>query len=122
MLLGLRTAIFRVAPERMAEVRDWYARALDIQPYFDQPFYTGFNVGGFELGLAAEEGARAAAGSLAVYWGVNDIEAAVRHLEACGAVRREPISDVGDGIRVASVLDPFGNELGVIENPHFGKG
>ncbi|HEY8054345.1 MAG TPA: VOC family protein [Terriglobales bacterium] len=122
MLLGLRTATFRVAPAQIAAVRDWYARALGIQPYFDQPFYVGFNVGGFELGMAAVEDARPAAGSLAVYWGVNDIEAAVRRLEECGAARREPITDVGEGIRVATVLDPFGNELGVIENPHFGKG
>jgi predicted enzyme related to lactoylglutathione lyase len=53
------------------------------------------------------------------YWGVADIEAAVRHLQAVGASEEAAISDVGDGIRVAVLSDPFGNAFGVIQNPHF---
>ncbi|HET9784746.1 MAG TPA: VOC family protein [Terriglobales bacterium] len=121
MLLGLRTAIFRVPPAQMAAVRDWYARALGVPPYFDEPFYVGFNVGGFELGLEAREGVETRAGSLIVYWGVEDVDAAVAHWTACGATVRDPAADVGGGIRVATVVDPFGNEMGVIQNPHFGK-
>ena len=49
MLLGLRTAIYPVSD--ITRARDWYAQVVGCQPYFDQPFYVGFAVGGFELGL-----------------------------------------------------------------------
>lgn len=116
--LGLRTVIYP-APHLDA-AKDWYSRALGIEPYFDQPFYVGFNVGGYELGLdpnapsaPVEEGGHMA------YWGVNDIDAALQHLLATGASPHGPVQDVGDGIQVATVRDPFGNLLGLIENPHF---
>jgi predicted enzyme related to lactoylglutathione lyase len=119
MLLGLRTAIYHVGD--IEQGRDWYAKALGIQPYFDQPFYVGFNVGGFELGL--HPGARPAAkeGGVDVYWGVQDIQAGLAHFLAAGAEKLEDAKDVGDDIKVAIVLDPFGNRFGLIENPHFGK-
>jgi predicted enzyme related to lactoylglutathione lyase len=53
------------------------------------------------------------------YWGVPDIEAAFRRLGEHGADVRAPVQDVGDGIRTATVADPFGNAIGIIENPHF---
>ena len=53
------------------------------------------------------------------YWGVPDAAAAVARLETLGATVREQLQDVGEGIRVAAVADPFGNTFGVIENPHF---
>jgi len=114
MIQGLRTAIYPVADLRLA--RDWYRRILNQDPYFDQPFYVGFSVGGFELGLMP--GTAGSAGVVA-YWGVADASAAVAELESAGAVVCEPVKDVGEGIRVAAVQDPFGNVLGVIENPHF---
>jgi catechol 2,3-dioxygenase-like lactoylglutathione lyase family enzyme len=49
MSIGLRTAIYHVSD--MAKARDWYATVRGFGPYFEQPFYVGFNVGGFELGL-----------------------------------------------------------------------
>jgi predicted enzyme related to lactoylglutathione lyase len=119
MLLGLRTAIYHVGDIQAG--RDWYAKALGIQPYFDQPFYVGFNVGGFELGLSPDPRPAAKEGGVDVYWGVQDIQAGVDHFLAAGAARLREIEDVGDGIKVAIVLDPFGNPLGLIENPHFGK-
>jgi len=115
--LGLRTAQFHVGD--LAAARTWYAQALGIEPYFDQPFYVGFNLGGFELGLIPGGPARGTAGTLFVYWGVEDIDAAHARLVAIGAVADGPIDDVGHGIRKATVLDPFGNALGIIENPHF---
>jgi predicted enzyme related to lactoylglutathione lyase len=119
MLKGLRTAVYQVAD--VAEARDWYARTLGIQPYFDQPFYVGFNVGGFELGL--HPGAPPPAeqpGATDVYWGVDDVAAALAHFLAAGAARLADIQDVGDGIKLVTVRDPFGNRFGLIENPHFG--
>jgi len=119
MLLGLRTAIYHV-PE-ITQGRDWYAQALGIQPYFDQPFYVGFAVGGFELGLLPDPRPQGNDGGVDVYWGVEDIQAACRHFLATGAKQPTDIEDVGDGIKVVTLLDPFGNRLGLIYNPHFGK-
>jgi predicted enzyme related to lactoylglutathione lyase len=115
MLLGLRTVIYP-APE-LARARDWYAKAIGVAPYFDEPFYVGFNVGGFELGLVpdAEPGI---AGAQAL-WGVADADAALAHLLALGAEPLEAVTNVGGDIRVAAVRDPFGNRLGIIENPGF---
>jgi predicted enzyme related to lactoylglutathione lyase len=116
MLLGLRTAIYRT-PD-IAAGKLWYTKALGITPYFDQPFYVGFNVGGYELGLMPD----ASQATVGVYWGVKDITSAHARLLELGATPRAEITDVGDGIRVADVLDPFGNVLGIIENPHFNSG
>jgi predicted enzyme related to lactoylglutathione lyase len=116
--LGLRTAIYH-APD-IGKAKAWYATVLGIEPYFDQPFYVGFNVGGFELGLDPAAASPPAGGAgVRVYWGVADAEAAVDRLLKLGATRHTDVQDVGDGIKVATVLDPFGNILGIIQNPHF---
>ena len=119
--LGLRTVSLHV-PD-LAQAKDWYANVLGAAPYFDQPFYVGFNVGGFELGLQPWEEDQprqpGGAGSVVAYWGVPKIEPTLAKLIAAGAELRDPIQDVGDGIKVAAVVDPFGNVLGIIENPHF---
>lgn len=115
MIRGLRTAIYPV-PD-LAAAKRWYAELLGQAPYFDQPFYVGFAVGGFELGLLPD-GQPATAGSQAL-WGVADIEGAYARLLALGASELEPVADVGEGIRVAAVRDPFGNRFAIIENPHF---
>ena len=83
MILGLRTAIYPVTD--LDAAKRWYTGMFGQPPYFDQPFYVGFAVGGFEL----------------------------------GATEIEPVTEVGEGIKVAAVRDPFGNRLGLIENPHF---
>lgn len=115
MLLGLRTALYPTPDIERGKA--WYSQVLNQEPYFDQPFYVGFNVGGFELGLVpdAEPGMHGAQ----VYWGVADAAAELQRLLALGATLHEDVKDVGEGIKVASVLDPFGNVLAVIENPHF---
>ena len=118
MFKGLRTVIYHVNDLNRAKA--WYSSVLGIQPYFDQPFYVGFNVGGFELGLDPDmTGITAGTGSVSAYWGVSDCEAAVKRLLELGASSHSPVQEVGDSIRVASVIDPFGNVLGVIENPNF---
>ena len=116
--MGLRTA--KYAARDLAAARQWYADVLGQQPYFDEPFYVGFNVGGFELGITpdGDAGPRRAEAGIA-YWGVGDAHAAFARLVKLGATPHEPIQDVGEGIRIGSVHDPFGNVLGVIENPHF---
>lgn len=118
LLQGLRTATYAV-PD-IAHAKAWYAEVLGSPPTFDEPFYVGFEVGGYELGLVPAEGESAPGeGGVTVYWGVPDAEAALARLLALGASAHEGVQDVGGGIRVATVLDPFGNVLGVIENPHF---
>ena len=114
MILGLRTIIYP-APD-LTTAKEWYASLLGIRPYFDEDFYVGFSVGGYELALdphaSPTDGPR-------TYWGVDDISSAYQELLNAGATEKEPISDVGDGIKVASVTDIAGNILSIIENPHF---
>ena len=118
MFLGLRTAIYHVSD--IEKATDWYTRALGFPPYFNQPFYVGFNVGGYELGLHPSESVSTGKeNSVIAYWGVQDANAALSHLLELGATPHEDVQDVGGGIRVATVRDPFGNVFGVIENPNF---
>lgn len=115
MFLGLRTAIYPV-PD-LDSAKAWYGQVVGAPPYFDQPFYVGFSVGGFELGLVPD-GTPGTAGPHAL-WGVAQADAAFERLLALGATSLEPVTDVGGGIKVAAVRDPFGNRLGIIENPGF---
>jgi len=121
MYLGLRTAIYHVSD--LASAKAWYTDALGVSPYFDEPFYVGFNVGGYELGLDPDtsEVPSGAAGSV-VYWGVTDADSAYARLLEMGARPHAPIQDVGGGVRIGSVLDPFGNVFGIVENPNFTTG
>ena len=120
-ILGLRTVIYRV-PE-LARAVAFYERAFGVAPYFSEPFYAGFQIGGFELGLDPDltHGAPGRAGATP-YFGTDDLDAAVSHFAASGAAMHEAARDVGGGIRVASVTDPFGNVIGLIHNPHFDPG
>ncbi|MEO8771015.1 MAG: VOC family protein, partial [Ferruginibacter sp.] len=86
-----------------------------IQPYFDEVFYVGFDINGFELGLHPGKAAITNSSQALAYWAVDDIEASVKKLVAEGAFIIEKISDVGSGIKVASVNDPWGNAVGLIE-------
>ncbi len=117
-VLGLRTVVYRV-PDR-EKARDWYRAALGVDPYFDEPFYVGFNIGGFELGLDPQppEDQRGL-GTSVTYWGVPQLDAAVAHFVKLGATVHDAPRAVGGDIRVAAVKDPFGNLVGLIENPQF---
>lgn len=115
MIKGLRTVIYP-APD-LAKAKAWYSEVLGERPYFDEPFYVGFAVGGFELGLIPD-GTPGASGARA-YWGVDNAAAAMKRLIALGGKEDEPVKDVGEGIKVGAVRDPFGNVFGIIENPHF---
>jgi predicted enzyme related to lactoylglutathione lyase len=115
MVKGLGTVIYPVPDVNRAKA--WYATAFGQQPYFDQPFYVGFNIAGYELGLDPNQ-TSTGVGAIA-YWRVGNIASAVEHFVSSGATIAAAIQDVGDGIKVATVTDPFGNVIGLIENPHF---
>jgi predicted enzyme related to lactoylglutathione lyase len=116
-LHGLRTVIYPATD--LAASKAWWARVLGQEPYFDQPFYVGFEVGGYELGLLPDgDGADAADGAL-TYWGVDDCEAAIAEAVAAGATVHAAAAEVGDGIVTGSVRTPDGQILGLIKNPHF---
>jgi catechol 2,3-dioxygenase-like lactoylglutathione lyase family enzyme len=113
-LHGLRTVIYP-APDLGAAKR-WWTSFLGVDPYFDEPFYVGFNPGGYELGLLPD--ADPVDGAL-IYWGVDDVRVAVDAALAAGASEHSPVSDVGDGIITACVRTPDGSIVGFICNPHF---
>ncbi len=117
MFQGLRTVVYFVAD--MERAKAWYSALLGIEPYFDTPFYIGFSVGGYELGLHPIETPVVAGTSVVTYWGVEDIDTAFARLLEMGADAHFPVTEVGEGIKLADVIDPFGNCVGIIYNPHF---
>jgi predicted enzyme related to lactoylglutathione lyase len=118
MLLGLRTVLYKVSD--LAKAKAWYSETFGITPYFDEPFYVGFEVGGYELGLDPDMShQRPGPGGSVAYWGVRDLAATLKQLEARHVEVISPLQDVGDEIKVATLSDPFGNRIGLIENPHF---
>ena len=117
-MLGLRTTIYKV--DDLDKAKAWYAKAFQVEPYFGDGFYVGFNVAGFELGLLTDDLAAAGKTSnVLTYWGVDDIDAAFSGLVALGASEDAKPVNVGGEIVVASVKDPWGNVIGIIYNPEF---
>ena len=113
-LHGLRTVIYP-SPD-LEQSKKWWTAFLGAGPYFDEPFYVGYNVAGYELGLLPD--GDPADGAL-VYWGVSDVPAAVAAAMAEGAIEHVPPADVGGGIVTATVRTPAGAIVGFIDNPHF---
>jgi predicted enzyme related to lactoylglutathione lyase len=110
--------------------RDWYAQVLEIEPYFVRPeegppAYVEFRVGPDqdELGLIdrryAPSTASADPGGVVMYWQVDDVSAAVGRLLELGATEYQPVITREAGFVTASVVDPFGNVLGLMHSPHF---
>ena len=117
-ILGLRTTIYQV--NDLEEATRWYSKAFNTEPYFNEPFYVGFDIAGYELGLQPDKTVAAHKNnSVVAYWGVDDIEATYNRFLALGALTEEAPNEVGGGIFVATVLDPWGNFIGLILNPHF---
>ncbi len=115
MIKGLRTALYP-APN-LTEAKAWYESVFERKPYFDEPFYVGFEVGGFELGLVPDL-PPGAVGAKAL-WGVENIEEEVARLRKLGVTIKGDVEEVGGGIKVVDLVDPFGNLIGLIENPNF---
>ena len=113
-LQGLRTVIYP-APDLDA-TKAWWSRLLGFEPYFDEPFYVGFQVAGYELGLLPD--APVAGGAL-TYWGVPDVAAAVAVALEEGSTEHAPVTEVGGGIVTATVTTPSSTILGFIYNPSF---
>ncbi|WP_052666354.1 VOC family protein [Nitriliruptor alkaliphilus] len=129
MLRGLTTVSYWT--DDVAAATAWYAELLGIEPYFVRPeapappAYVEFRVGDHqhELGLIdrqyAPAGAGEVTGGVVAYWHVDDVTAAFERLQVMGAKEHEPVTERGEGFITASVIDPFGNVLGVMENPHY---
>jgi predicted enzyme related to lactoylglutathione lyase len=129
MLRGLTTVSFWA--DDVSAARDWYTDVLGIEPYFQRPeqgppAYIEFRVGTDEdeLGLidrryAPPDGPLDPGGAI-IYWQVDDVAAAVSQLIELGATEYQPVTPQGTaGFITASVVDPFGNILGLMYNPHF---
>ncbi len=113
MFKKLRTVIYHVTD--LQKAKEWYALITNIQPYFDQPFYVGFDINGCELGLDPDMTGVSDGNHSIVYWSVDAIENCVARLIAEGAILLDAVKEVGGGIKVASVNDPWGNAVGLIE-------
>jgi len=113
-LQGLRTVIYP-APD-LEGAKQWWTTLLGHEPYFDEPFYVGFDVGGYELGLLPD--ADPDDGAI-VYWGVPDVPEAVARALTTGATEHSAPAEVGGGIVTAAVRAPSGSIVGLIDNPNF---
>lgn len=118
-IAGLRTAIYKVP--NITAAKQWYAKAFEVEPYFDQPFYVGFNIDGYELGLQPDDSTKEKGESVAAYWATNDVQSTYDRLISLGAIDNEPPQNVGGDIIVATLKDPWNNVIGLIFNPHFGQ-
>lgn len=123
MLRGLSTVSFWATD--LAAAKQWYTELLGIEPYFERPGYIEFRLGDYqhELGLidsryAPDSSATGPAGAV-VYWHVDDLSATFEKLLSMGAKQYEPITERGVGFTTASVVDPFGNILGIMYNRHY---
>ncbi len=116
-MLGLRTTVYMVP--NLQEAKDWYAKAFRTEPYFDERFYVGFNIGGYELGLLPAENTTPKGTNVLSYWGVEDIQKSFDYLLTIGATVHEEPNNVGGDLMVASVFDPWNNVIGIIYNPYF---
>ncbi|MCK5400245.1 MAG: VOC family protein [Flavobacteriaceae bacterium] len=118
MILGLRTTAYKVSD--LFKAKKWYAQVFGVEPYFDEPFYVGFNIKGYELGLLPEENeTNKKSDNVVSYWGVDDIQKVYNHFIELGASVHEKPTNVGGELMVASVLDPWKNVIGIIFNPEF---
>jgi predicted enzyme related to lactoylglutathione lyase len=130
MLRGFATVNYWT--DDLAAATRWYAELLGVDPYFERPgpdgrpAYVEFRVGDYqhELGLLdrrfAPGGPPAGTGGVVLYWHVDDVRAAVGKLLSMGAKEYQPVTELGDaGFVIAAVVDPFGNILGVMYNPHY---
>lgn len=117
-ILGLRTVIYKVADINKA--KEWYTKAFGQGPYFDEPYYVGFNIAGYELGLQPEEEEiTLKSENVITYWGVSDITEEYNRFLGVGAEAHSPPENVGGELMVATVKDPWGNIIGLIYNPYF---
>lgn len=113
MFKKLRTVVYRVS--NIEEAKKWYTKALGLNPYFDEPFYVGFDINGSELGLDADIPGPTTGNHTISYWSVDDVGKAAKKLIGLGAKQIQPKTNVGGEIFIAVVEDPYGNHVGLIQ-------
>ena len=111
---GIKTVLHPVTD--LAAAKAVYTALLGIPPQADGPYYVGFDVAGQHIGLVPGGGPQAMTSPVA-YWHVSDIEAKLAEVTAAGATLKEAARDVGGGRLVATVADPDGNVLGLLQDP-----
>ena len=116
-VLGLRTTIYIV--DDLSDAKQWYSKAFETLPYFDESFYVGFNIAGYELGLLPAGEPTERGENVFSYWGVKDIHKSYEQLISLGATSFEKPTNVGGELMVAAVKDPWQNIIGIIYNPYF---
>lgn len=124
MLRGLTTTSFYATDLDSASA--WYSDLFGVEPYFVVPNgYVEFRIGDYahEFGIVnaayANPGKVDAPAGAVVYWAVDDVEASVARLLSLGCSELDPITPRESGFVTASVVDPFGNIVGVMYNPHY---
>jgi predicted enzyme related to lactoylglutathione lyase len=110
---GIKTVLHPVSD--LAKAKPVYTALLGVAPVADAPYYVGFDAAGQHIGLVPGGGPQGMTSPVA-YWHVADIEAKLAELTAAGATVNEPAHDVGGGRLVATVTDPDGNVLGVLQD------
>ena len=110
---GIKTVLHPVSD--LTKAKDVYAALLGVQPQADSSYYVGFDVEGQHIGLVPGGGPQRMTSPVA-HWHVSDIEAKLAEVTAAGATVREPVRDVGGGRLVATVTDPDGNVLGLLQD------
>ena len=110
---GIKTVLHPVTD--LAAAKAVYAALLGVPPQADSPYYVGFEAAGQQIGLVPGGGQQGMTSPVA-YWHVPDIEAKLAEVTAAGATVKEPPRDVGGGRLVATVTDPDGNVLGLIQD------
>jgi predicted enzyme related to lactoylglutathione lyase len=110
---GIQTVLHPVSDVEKAKAV--YTALLGVAPQTDSPYYVGYDVAGQHIGLLPGGGPQGLTSPVA-YWHVDDIEAKLADVTAAGATVKEPANDVGGGRVVASVIDPDGNILGLIQD------
>ncbi|MCF0069047.1 VOC family protein [Dyadobacter sp. CY261] len=127
-LRGFATVNFYAAD--LDAAKKWYSEVFEIQPYFEKPGYIEFRVGDFEheMGIidakwappgTMDTPAGGTPGGAIIYWHIDDVEGAYQRLLDLGATSYQPVITRGEGFVTASVVDPFGNILGVMYNQHY---
>lgn len=116
--LGLRTAIYKV--DDLKKAITWYSKAFQVEPYFNEPFYVGFNIAGYELGLMPDKTPSSKKmDGVNTYWGVDNVQEEYDRFLSMGATDHEKPHNVGGELVVGAVKDPWGNVIGLIYNPDF---
>src|ERR1700730_5781738 len=111
---GIKTVLHPVSDLEAAKAV--YTALLGVEPQHDAPYYVGYEAAGQHIGLVPG-GAHQGMASPVAYWHVPDIEAKLAEVTAAGATVKEPARDVGFGRLVATVTDPDGNVLGLLQDP-----